>query len=126
MLTVSDPELRALAEGESVVAFVPRGSVSEGDEVGLSTSGSLPIGALKPAYRRWADAGAPEGTWTAIVDSVGPSAGLDPIAGAARFILAAPGEGDLVVLRVFGTDGSVLSDDAFDARLRSVKGALIQ
>lgn len=126
MLTFTDPELRALAEGECVIAFVPRGSVSEGDEVTLSADGPLPVGGLKPAYRRWADAGPPEGTWTAVVESVGTAAALDPIAGAARHILAGPGEGDLVVLRVFGEDGPVLSDEAFDARLRSVDGALIQ
>ena len=126
MLTVTDAELRALAEGECVIAFAPRGSISEGDEVGLSATGPLPVGALKPAYQRWADAGPPEGRWTAVVDSVGPAAALDPIAGASRFILTAPGEGDLVVLRVFGEDGAVLGDEAFDARLRSINGALIQ
>jgi hypothetical protein len=126
MLTVSDPELRALAEGECVIAFAPRGSVTEGDEVGVASSGPLPAGALKPAYRRWADAGPPEGRWTAVVDSIGPAAKLDPIAGASRFVLTAPGDGDLVVLRVYGEDGPVLSDDAFDARVRSITGALIQ
>lgn len=126
MLSVTDAELRALAEGECVIAFAPRGSISEGDEVELSPTGSVAVGALKPAYRRWADAGPPEGRWTAVVDSVGPAAALDPIAGASRFILTAPGEGDLVVLRVFGEDGPVLGDEAFDARLRSINGALIQ
>lgn len=126
MLTVSDPELRALAEGECVIGFAPRGSVSEGDEVAVSANGPLPVGALKPAYRRWADAGPPDGAWSAVVEAVGPATALDPIAGASRVILAAPGEGDLIVLRVFGDEGPVLSDDAFDARKRSVNGALIQ
>lgn len=126
VLNVSDPELRALVSGESVIAFVPRGTVAEGDEVELSANGPLRPDQLKPAYRRWADAGVPEGEWTAIVDVVSPAAALDPTAGGTRHILDGHGSGDLVVLRVYGDDGPVLSDEAFDARVRSVTGALIR
>jgi hypothetical protein len=125
MLTLSDPELRALAGGESIIAFIPRGTVSEGDELRLASGGPLAADELKPAYRRWADSGPPPGEWSAVVESLSPAASLDPAAGASRHVLVAPGDGDLVVLRVFGVDGPVLSDVAFDARLRSVTGALI-
>ena len=49
---------------------------------------------------------------------------LDPAAGSARHVLAGVPPGDLVVLRVFGDTGAVLSDVAFAARLRSLEGAL--
>lgn len=126
MLALSDPELRALATGECVVAFVPRGSADEGDEVELVGTGPMEPAALKPAYRRWATGGPPPGRWNAVVDAVEPAAILDPVAGAARHILERPGEGDLVVLRVYGSDGPALGDDAYAARRRSVTGALTQ
>ena len=126
MLTVSDPELRALAEGESVVIFAPRGAVTEGDELELAGAGPLEPGALKPAYRRWADTGPPQVPLSAVAVSVDPAGILDPEAGAARYILANAGEGDVVVLRVFDPDGPVLGDEGFAARRRSVEGALRQ
>jgi hypothetical protein len=125
MLMVTDPELRALASGESVIAFVARGTATEGDEVELLAGGSLPADRLKPAYRRWADAGPPAGVWTAVVESVDPAASLDTVAGASRHVLADVGPGDMVVLRVFGSSGPVLSQVAFDARVESVNAALI-
>jgi len=126
MLTIPDPDLRALASGETVVAFVPRGAVSPGDEVELAPGGPRQPAQLKPAYRRWADAGPPLGSWTAVVESVDPAAALDPVAGVSRHILAEPGDGDVVVLRVLGPDGPVLGDEAHAARVRSVTGALLQ
>lgn len=118
------PDLRGLAAGEIVVAFVERGILTEGDEVDLAPGPSRPEGELRPAYRRWA-AAPPEGAWTAIVAAVHPAALLDPDAGRSRHLLtAAPTHGDLVVLRVFGPGGAVLSDVAFAARRRSVEGAL--
>lgn len=126
MLSISAPELRALATGETVIAFVPRMTVDEGDEVELSPGGPLDVGDLKPAYRRWSALPAPDGSWTAVVVSVDPAAILDPVSGAARHILAEPGTGDLVVLRVYGAEGPVLSDEAFGARRSSVEGAFLQ
>lgn len=123
MLAVSNPELRALASGESIVAFVARGTLSEGDEIELTASGPRPAAELKPAYARWAAADAPRGL-SAVVVSVSPAAMLDRRAGAARHILREAGEGDLVLLRVFTAGGPVLSDEAFAARHRSVEGAL--
>ena len=123
MLAISNPELRALACGEVIVAFVPRGSVSEGDEVELTGTGPLPPAALKPAYQRWSDVPAVEGL-TAVVVAVNPAASLEPVAGAARHILHDAGLGDLVILRLFTANGPVLSDEAFAARKRSVEGAL--
>ena len=127
MLTVSDPELRGLVTGETIVAFVERMTVTEGDEIELVPSGPLSPDVLKPAYRRWADAGAPAGTWTGIVESVDPAVILDPVAGSSRHLLVtAPEDGDLVLLRIYGTTGPVLGDEAFSARRRSVEGALRQ
>ncbi len=123
MLAVSDPELRALAAGESIVAFVARGTLSEGDEIELTASGPRPAEELKPAYERWASVDAPGGL-SAVVVSVSPAAMLDRRAGAARHILRQPGDGDLVLLRVFAGGGPVLSDEAFAARHRSIEGAL--
>lgn len=125
-LTLPVPDLRALVEGEVVVAFVPRAEVQLGDEVELSAGGSRPAEELKPAYRRWADDEAPEGRWTALVEAVHPAASLDADRGDPRHILtreALPG-GDLLVLRVFGLDGPVLSDRAFAGRLASLEAGL--
>lgn len=124
MLAIPDPDLRALASGESVIAFVPRATLTEGDEVALSGSGPRSAAELKPAYRRWANAGPPEGSWAAIVVAVHPAASLDRAAGSARHILVEPGEGDLAILQVFNGTDAVLSEDAFLARRSSVEGAI--
>jgi hypothetical protein len=124
MLAIPDPDLRALASGESVIAFVPRATLTEGDEVTLEASGPRAADELKPAYRRWAKAGPTDGSWAAIVVSVHPAASLDVAAGADRHILAEPGEGDLVILQVFNGTEAVLSEDAFLARRSSVEGAI--
>ena len=125
MLTLSGADLQALVEGETIVAFLPRGEVSEGDEVELSARGTRDPSTLKPAYRRWASVRPPRGPWSAVVELVAPVAVLDEEAGSSRHILEkTPLEGDLVALRVYGRHGPVLSDDAFRARRTSVEGAL--
>ncbi len=126
MLEVSAPELRALASGEVIVAFAARGSAAIGDEVELASAGQRAPDDLKPAYRSWASLPAPDGTWTAVVEAVHPAALLDPESGSARHILAGAPGGDLLLLRVYGPDGPVLSEVAFAARRRSVEGALIE
>ena len=120
---IATPDLLSLVTGEAVVAFAERGAVDEGDEVELRPGGPRPPEELKPAYRHWADRRV-EGEWTAVVEAVHPAALLDPDSGAARHVLAATPDGDLLVLRVYGSDGPVLSDTAFEARRRSVQGAL--
>ena len=125
MVKIPDPDLRALTSGEVVIAFVARGTATEGDEIELHGSGPRRDTELKPSYRRWADEPAPDGPWLGIVDRVDPATILDPDAGASRHILAeAPVEGDLIILRVYGPDGPVLGDDAFVARRSAVEGAL--
>jgi hypothetical protein len=125
MLAIDTPELLALAAGEVVVAFVARGTCSEGDELELVEGGALALEDVKHAYRRWLGAAVPPGPWTAVVVAVDPAQLLDPEAGGARHLRAsAPTSGDLLVLRVEGPDGPVLSDEAFAARLRSVEGAM--
>ncbi len=106
-----------------MVAFVPRHRVSEGDEVALHPSGPRPASELQAAYSRWADTSV-GGEWSAVVTAVHPAAMLDPVAGAARHILAEIPDGDMVVLRVYGPEGAVLSDVAFEARVGSLEGAL--
>lgn len=124
-LRLPPSDLRALAEGEVVVAFVPSGAVSVGDEVSLEPGPARAPEELKPAYRRWV-AAPPAGTsWTAKVVAVHPADRLDRDSGDARHLLVrAPEEGDLVVLRVRSEGRPVLSDDAFAARVRSLAGAL--
>ncbi len=125
MVQIPNPDLRALASGEVVVAFVTRGTATEGDEIELAGSGPRDERELKPAYRRWADEPAPAGPWLGVVDRVDPATILDPEAGVSRHILTeAPVEGDVIILRVYGPDGPVLGEDAFAARRSSVEGAL--
>ena len=118
------PDLLALVTGEVVAAFGPRRGVDQGDEVDLAASGSRPADDLKPAYRHWADREAPAGAWSAVVEAVHPAALLNAESGDARHVLVTVPEGDLLVLRVYGTGGPVLSDAAFAARRRSLEGAL--
>lgn len=123
-MKIPPPDLKALVEGEVVVAFGPRGMVDEGDEVTLEAGPRRDPAELKPAYRHWSDVRV-SGSWTAVVAAVHPATLLDPVAGSGRHILESVPQGDLVVLRVFGDAGSpVLSDVAFDARRRSLEGAL--
>lgn len=122
---LSDVEARALIGGETVVAFVPRHSLSEGDECEITPGAEARADAIKPAYRRWIGLPLPDGEWTGVVEAVHPAALLDPVSGSSRHVLTAPGEGDLVLLRVYDATGKpVLSDEAFDARVRSIEGAL--
>lgn len=116
-------DLNGLIRGEIVVAFTARSACTEGDEFDLEAGEPRPDSEVEPAYRRFVDA--PSGQWTGVVVAVHPARLLDPEAGRARHLLTAtPGDGDVVVLRVFGEQGPVLSDDAFAARRRSVEGAL--
>ena len=123
-LDLPTPDLRALISGEVIVAFVATGIVTAGDVVTLGSSGPRPAAELKPAYRRWAATAAPDGRWTATVEYVAAADRLDPEAGNARHVLNDAGQGDLVVLRVAGGDGPVLSDDAYAARRASLDAAL--
>lgn len=124
MLTLADAEVRALATGEMVIAFVPRMTVADGDEVALGATGTMPADDLKPAYRRWSTEPAPDGPWSVVVVAIHSAALLDPDAGSSRHIRTEPGTEDLAILRVYGPDGPVLSDTAFAARLRSIEGAM--
>ncbi len=122
-LALPDPDLRALVGGEVIVAFSARATAEPGDEVTLTGAGPRPAAELKPAYRHWADAGPPPGSWSAVVVEVHPAASLDPARGASRHLLTDVPAGDLLVLRVYGPDGPALSDTAFAARLSSLAAA---
>ena len=111
--------------GETVIAFVPRHSVTEGDEVAVEATSSPSTSDVKPAYRRWIGEPLPAGDWIAVVEAVHPAQLLDPDSGSSRHVLARGGTGDLVILRVFDqTGGPVLSDETFAARVESIEGAL--
>lgn len=125
MTVFLDVEARALITGETVVAFLDRHSSSEGDELPVVATATARIDAVKPAYRRWVGEELPDGEWSAVVEGVHPAALLDPESGSSRHVLLEPGNGDLLILRVFDQDGvPVLSDHAFEARVRSIEGAL--
>lgn len=124
MLPLPLPDLRALASGATVVAFVPRGSATAGDEIVLHPAGGRPPATLKPAYRHWADGPPPDGEWSAVVVSVDPAGLIDGDAGSREHILEQVPDGDLLVLRVYGPAGPVLDDVTFRARCRGVEGAL--
>ena len=126
MLALAAPDAHALISGESVIAFVARGAVTEGDELEIVVSGPRDPAEVKPAYRRWAEAPLPPGNWVGVVVAVHPAALLDPVAGSARHILAAPQDGDLAVVRVYDGARPVLSDEAFAARRGAAEGALAQ
>jgi hypothetical protein len=123
-LRLPNPDVIALVSGESIVAFTDLDTVAAGSTVTLIGTGPRPPGQLKPAYRRWHDAAIPDGQWTATVDVASPADAMDPAEGAARYILAAPGEGVVLALRVSGPGGPVLSDAAYSARRSSFNSAL--
>lgn len=118
------PDLWAVASGESVVVFVPPGSCRAGDVVELAGGSPRTESDLTVAYRRWSDRPVP-GRWTATIVEVHPSAAFDEGRLQARHVLARmPVPCDVAVVRVDGDDGAVLSEEAFAARLRSVRDAL--
>ena len=124
MLKLPGPDALALIAGESVVAFVDRGELTEGDKRQLSVAGTRGAHDVKPAYRRWLDAPTPDGVWLAIVTDVHPAALLDPQAGSSHHVLMSPGHGDLTIVRVYQEAQPVLSDETFESKRRSVQGAL--
>ncbi|HEX9856633.1 MAG TPA: hypothetical protein VGC47_15080 [Acidimicrobiia bacterium] len=124
MTTIPTPDLRALIGGETVIAFVPRHTVDEGDELELDAGGPRQPEEVKAAYVRWNADPPPPGPWTGIVVALVPSAVLDAEAGSPRHVLDHVPDGDIAVLRVYGPDGPVLSDEAFAARRKSVEGAI--
>ena len=122
---LADVEARARIAGEIVVAFVPRHSLTEGDEFPVVAGRLAAPEDVEPAYRRWAGEPLPDGEWIGVVEVVHPAALLDPDSGRSRHVFSRPGEGDLVILRVYdGSGRPVLSDEAFDARVKSIEGAL--
>ncbi len=114
----------ALVSGESVIAFVDRGAVTEGDEVTLELAAPRPLEDVQTAYRRWVDQPLPAGAWLGIVVAVHPTSLLDPIRGSARHVLTTAPDGDLAIVRVYDGAAPVLSDEAFSARRAAVEGAL--
>lgn len=124
-MEIAHQELLALATGETVIAFVARAAVFEGDEVSLEPGAALPAEEMKPAYAAWSKHPAPEGNWLGVVEAIHPASALDPDSGSSRHVRAGrPDHGDLAVLRVFGPDGPVLGEAAFAARRSAVDGSI--
>ena len=122
-MNLPHPDLRAVASGESIVLFAPRGSVTAGDRLDLAGTRPRPERELAAAYRRWADRPVP-GRWWATVVEVHPLETFDTERLRARHVLAeAPAGADLVVVMVSGDEGPALSEVSFAARLRSVHDA---
>jgi hypothetical protein len=118
------PDLHAVTSGESIVMFVPYRSARTGATVPLTGAGPRPRHQLAPAYRRWAEEPVP-GEWSARIVEVRRAETFDAVRLAARHILASvPADHEVAAVRVFGNEGAVLSDDAFQARLRSLHSAL--
>lgn len=124
MLLIPMPDLFGLVTGEIVVAESERGGLTEGDEFEFAVGPARAAADVKPAYREWLERSLPPGSWTGVVVAVHPAQAFDAATGWSRHLLDGVPHGDLVVLRVYGDDGPVLSDVAFEARVRSLEGAL--
>jgi hypothetical protein len=122
-MTFADVEADALASGAVVAAFVSRGTLTEGDEFELGAR-TTPAERLVRADITPARPVPWEGGFVAVVESVHPAALLDPEAAATCHVWQQPGDGDLVVLRIYRESGAVLDDDAFAAKRAEVEGAL--
>jgi len=124
VIALSEAEIHALAAGAVVATFVERGTLTEGDEIDLRSAESADRDDLQPHLRSPMIVKEPVGRFTAVVESVNPAAILDPVAGAALHARVIPGDGDLVILRVYGADGAVLDESAFSEMRSAVEGAL--
>lgn len=117
-LELPAPDLVALVTGDTVVAFVARHAVDLYEEVDLLPSGSRPRTSLQPDYQHLAAAAVPDGEWTALVVGLQPASSLAARSALQHHILSEVPDGDAAILRVFGAEGPVLSDEAFEmARL---------
>lgn len=99
MLPLQPSHVEMLTAGEAIGVLVPRGTVTEGDEIEL-------------------------GRFIAIVTAVDPTALVDATAPGGRHVLATTQDGDLVILRVYDGERPVLGDDDFNDRVRSIEGAM--
>lgn len=124
-MLIPHQDLIALATGESIIGFVERGRVSEGDEVSLEAGPPIDPNDLKAPYRGWTHHPAPAGEWIGVVEAVHPVTALDSDSGAGRHIhRTRPDHGDIAVFRVYGPDGPALGDEAYAAGRTAVDGAI--
>ena len=113
VLELPIPDLAALAAGRTVVAFAERHAVDINDEVELIPSGARARAELQEQYAPLAEAEAPEGEWSALVVGLQPASSLGRADTMQHHILAEVPDGDVVILRVYGPEGAVLSDETF-------------
>lgn len=121
VLELPDQDLQALAGGTVIVAFAPRHAVDLNDELELVPIGARPVSDLSPTHTGPTDAGPPTGEFTGLVVGLQPAASLASNEGTAHHILAIVPEGDAVILRVFSTQGPVLTDEQFTERLTAIE-----
>lgn len=120
-LAIPDPDVLALATGETVVAFVPRNSVDLNDELELEPVGRRSPGELAETHAHLATSGTETVNATALVVGLQPAASLAGGDGAAHHILASVPDGDIAILRVYTDRGPVLTDDEFEARREAIE-----
>lgn len=113
VLVLPIPDLAALAAGRTVVAFAARHAVDIDDEVELIPAGTRAEAKLQRRYALLAEAETPEGEWSALVVGLQPASSLGRADTMQHHILAEVPDGDAVILRVYGPEGAVLSDEAF-------------
>ena len=119
----TDTEARALAAGAVIATFVPRGSLTEGDEVEIAGGRPEPDAPVVARFEEHQTGLMPDG-YTAVVVSVDPAAVLPRGDGPDLCVYDQQGDGDLIVLRVFRPDGPVIDDMAFRAMQQHVDGAV--
>ena len=119
----TDTEARALAAGAVIATFVPRGSLTEGDEVDVAGGRPEPDAPVVSRFEQHLTGPIPSG-YTAVVVSVDPAAVLTSDDRPDLCVYAQHGDGDLIVLRVFGPNGPVIDDETFRANQLHVDEAV--
>jgi len=120
-LRVPDPDLLALARGETIVAFAERHAVGLNDELDLTPSGPRPDDGLSARGVELNALGPPAENLTGLVVGLQPAASLAGPRGTEHHVLAEAPEGDVAILRVFTSEGPVLTDEAFGQQRAAIE-----
>ena len=118
-LTLPIPDLWLLASGKSVVAFAPRHAVDLNDELELAPGPPRPAAELKADPGAVVEPSALDDL-TALVMGVQPASSLSPESDN-NFLTILP-EGDVLILRVYRGNRSVLDDAEFETLRAEVEG----
>ena len=120
-LAIPDPDLQALASGTVIVAFADRNAVGLNDEVELIPAGPRPPSELSRDGQELIGLGPPGEQLVGLVVGLQPAASLAGPGGSDHHLLAEVPEGDVVILRVFGPAGPVVSDEEFEVRRAAIE-----